>query len=188
MSGDSRLMASDLPDPPHTTVAPSNSTTWRWDGMPASGNGDNAVWIGSTSAGLRLYVKGDDPLWQAGVPFDSRATPQPPVSWYNNGTGGVTVESSGKVVAFSGTHTLTPGDTMSFAWSLLVTPVRPFNLSAHFQERWAQLGGPGGNYTQYKEAGVSVINMHQGNPVNPWINYPCATNKETHDSWPPLPI
>ena len=137
MSGDS-IMASDLPDPPHTTVAPSNSTTWRWTVCPQVAT-ETTLWIGSTSAGLRLYVKGDDPLWQAGV-LDSRATPQPPVSWYNNGTGGVTVESSGKVVAFSGTHTLTPGDTMSFAWSLLVTPVRPFNLSAHFQERWAQLG------------------------------------------------
>jgi hypothetical protein len=49
--------------------------------MPASGNGDNAVWVGSTTAGLRLLVKGDDPLWQAGVPFDSRATPEPPTSW-----------------------------------------------------------------------------------------------------------
>ena len=140
--------------------------------MPTSGNGDNAVWVGSTSAGLRLYVKGDDPLWQAGVPFDSRASPQPPLSWYNNGTGGLTVNSTGVVIAFSGGHTLEPGHAISFAWSLLVTPVRPFNLSAHFQDRWAQLGAPGGDYTQYKEAGVTVVNMHQGNPVNPWINYP----------------
>ena len=140
--------------------------------MPASGNGDNAVWIGSTSGGLRLLLKGADPLWQAGVPFDSRATPQPPDSWYNNGTGGIAVDGSGKVVAFSSIHKLAPGDAISFAWSLLVTPVRPFNLSSHFQERWAQLDAPGRNYSQYKEAGVSVINMHQGNEVNPWINYP----------------
>ena len=71
------------------------------------------------------------------------------------------VDRSGTAVAFSGQHTLAPGETMSFAWSLLVTPVRPFNLTAHFKERWAQLGAPGGNYTQYKSAGVTVINMHQ---------------------------
>ena len=166
------VLRADLPDPPQPVASPSNSTTWKWNGMPSSGNGDNAVWVGSTSAGLRLYVKGDDPLWQAGVPFDSRASPQPPDSWYNNGTGGLTVDSTGTVIAFSGGHVLEPGHAISFAWSLLVTPVRPFNLSAHFQDRWAQLGAPGGDYTQYKEAGVTVVNMHQGNPVNPWINYP----------------
>jgi hypothetical protein len=167
----------DLPSPPQPRPpSPSNSTVWRWDGMPASGNGDNAVWIGSTAAGLRLFLKGDDPLWQAGVPFDSRATPEPPVSWYNNGSGGVEVDNKGSVVAFSGVHLLPASQPVSFAWSILVTPVRPFNLSAHFQERWAQLGAPGGDYTLYKNASVTVVNMHQGNQVNPWINYPYLTN------------
>ena len=105
---------------------------------------------------------------QAGVPFDSRATPEPPASWYNNGSGGVTVNGSGSAVAFSGRHRLATGDRMSFAWSLLVTPVRPFNLSSHFSDRWAQLDGPGGNYTQYKKAGVTVINMHHS-IVNPCV-------------------
>ena len=55
----------DLPDPPQPVQPiPSTRAIWHWDGMPASGNGDNAVWVGSTSAGLRLCVKGDDPLWQ----------------------------------------------------------------------------------------------------------------------------
>ena len=170
--------ASDMPDAPKPPGHPTNDTaaTWHWDGMPASGNGDNAVWLGSTTAGLRLYLKGDDPLWQAGVPFDSKATPEPPVSWYNNGSGGITVDSRGTVTAFSGRHSLAAGESMSFAWSMLVTPVRPFNLTAHFKERWAQLGAPGGDYTQYKNASVTVINMHQGNVVNPWINYPYLTN------------
>ena len=76
------VLQSNLPAPPQQPPAtPSDSATWHWDGMPASGNGDNAVWVGSTTAGLRLLVKGDDPLWQAGVPFDSRATPEPPTSW-----------------------------------------------------------------------------------------------------------
>ena len=106
---------------------------------------------------------------QAGVPFDSRATPEPPASWYNNGSGGVTVNGSGSAVAFSGRHRLATGERMSFAWSLLVTPVRPFNLSSHFSDRWAQLDGPGGDYTQYKKAGVTVINMHHS------IVNPCAS-------------
>ena len=29
-----------------------------------------------------------------------------------------------------------------FNWSVLVTPVRPLNLTQQFKERWAQLSGP----------------------------------------------
>ena len=43
--------------------ARTNTTAWKWDGR----NGNNAVWMGSTKAGLRVELKGDDPLWWAGV-------------------------------------------------------------------------------------------------------------------------
>ena len=33
----------------------------------------------------------------------------------------------------------------------------------------AQLGAPG-NYSALAAAGVTVVNMHQGNEINPWIN------------------
>ena len=65
-------------------------------------NGNNGVWMGSTKAGVRLYLKGDDPLWQAGVPFDSIVSPEPPQSWSNHGLGGVEVRGDGQIVAFSG--------------------------------------------------------------------------------------
>lgn len=161
----------DPPDPPDPGPAATN-TTWKWDGI----NGNNGVWVGSTKAGLRLFLKGDDPLWQAGVPFDSRASPTAPVSWSNNGTGGVRVFRNGTVLAFSGDRALDAGESVSYAWSLLVTPVRPADVRQRFKERWAQLAGPGGDYTEYKNASVTVVNMHQGNEVNPWINYPYLTN------------
>lgn len=31
---------------------------WRWDGV----NGDNALWLGSSKAGLRVFPKGDEDL------------------------------------------------------------------------------------------------------------------------------
>ena len=172
------VLRSDLPDPPDPPHTQQDSTTWNWEGMTSgtSGNGDNAVWLGSTAGGLRMYLKGEDPLWQAGVPFDSRASPEPPESWYNNKTGGILVSNKGTAVAFSGARSLAAGSQMSFQFSILATPVRPFDFKAHFKDRWAQLGSPGGDYTQYKNASVTVINMHQGNIVNPWINFPYLTN------------
>ena len=49
------------------------------------------------------------------------------------------------------------------------------DLKKHFKERYAQLGGPA-NYTYLAEQGATVVNMHQGNAINPWINYPYETN------------
>ena len=112
----------------------------------------------------------------AGVPFDSRASPEPPVSWNNNGTGGVLVQTNGTVVAFSGPRALEAGQSTSYAFSLVVTPVRPLDRKARFKERWAQLSGPSSDYSEFANATVTVINMHQGNEINPWINYPYLTN------------
>ena len=57
------------------------------------------------------------------------------------------------------------GESISYIFSLMVTPVRPFDLKERFRERWAQLGGPS-NYSQLADAGVTVVNMHQGNEIN----------------------
>jgi len=43
--------------PPGDTVA----KQWTWDGV----NGNNAVWTGSSAAGIRLFPKGPEDEWQA---------------------------------------------------------------------------------------------------------------------------
>eukprot|EP01060_Flectonema_neradi_P039927 TRINITY_DN8959_c0_g1_i1.p2 TRINITY_DN8959_c0_g1~~TRINITY_DN8959_c0_g1_i1.p2 ORF type:complete len:421 (+),score=46.56 TRINITY_DN8959_c0_g1_i1:1874-3136(+) len=57
----------------------------------------------------------------------------------------------------------------------MLTPTRPLNLTKHFQNRYAQLNGPG-NYSDIAKSGATVVNIHQGNQINPWINYPYLTN------------
>ena len=105
-----------------------------------------------------------------------------------------------------------------FNWSVLVTPVRPLNLTQQFKERWAQLSGPANctcsssllafsksdrscrnaqtrswhlmacmrdqcrtisphsHLTQTVAVNRTVVNIHQGNTLNPWINYPYLTS------------
>ena len=167
-----------------------------------------------------LKLKGDDPLWQASVPYDDKSSPPPPPSWYNNGKGGILLNRSGVVTGFSHNYVCGPGaNATTFRASLLVTPVHNLNLTHHFSLRYAQLDAPA-NYSKQRNAlafvpcssvplphvalagflasrGASVINMHQGNVVNPWyadahsfcrvffsshvvlgcrINYPYLTN------------
>ena len=148
----------------------SATRSWSWDGV----NGNNGVWLGSTTGGFMLKLKGDDPLWQASVPYDDKSSPLPPPNWNNDGAGGVLLTRNGSVTGFSGALPFT--SALSFKSSILVTPVKNLNLTESFSLRYAQLDGPA-NYSFLAEQGASVVNMHQGNVVNPFINYPYLTNE-----------
>jgi hypothetical protein len=127
------------PGPP--TPAPPNATAskvWKWDGK----NGNSAVWVGSSAAGLRMFLKGEEDLWQAAVPFDSQDTPPNPTSWSNAGAGGIEVFLNGTAVAFTAPRALAAGAALRFRFSIMATPVRPLDLPKHWGERYAQLGGP----------------------------------------------
>lgn len=44
-----------------------------------------------------------------------------------------------------------------YVFSLLATPVRPFNATERFGERWSQQGGGVINYTDLAAKGVTVL-------------------------------
>lgn len=135
-------------------AAPATTRLWGWDNV----NGNNGVWMGSTTGGFLLKLKGDDPLWQASVPFDDRSAPPAPPNWFNGGKGGILLDKNGTFTGFSGGVPFSA--PLSWKASLLVTPVHNLNLTRHWELRYAQLGGPA-NYTFLAEHGASVINMHQ---------------------------
>ena len=134
--------------------APLSTRTWAWDGV----NGNNGAWMGSTTGGFLLKLKGDDPLWQASVPFDDKSAPAPPPNWYNGGKGGILLDKNGTFIGFSGDVPFS--SPLSWRASFLITPVHNLNLTRHWELRYAQLGGPA-NYTFLAENGASVVNMHQ---------------------------
>ena len=156
--------------PPNPPPSPTNATAidWKWDGV----NGNNNLWVGSTTGGLRLSLKGDDPLWQAGVPYDSGSSPKPPPSWANN-EGGMTLFPNATMLAYSGAFALKQGQSVSFLFSIMTTPVKPLDWQRHWTHRWTQLGGAA-NYSYLASKGATVVNMHQGNAINPWISKLCV--------------
>ena len=153
------------PDEPRPRISPGlDNASWRWDRQ----SGNNGVWIGNTKAGVRLNLKGEDPLWWAGSPYPNSSSPQPPASWANQKLGGMTTFQNGTTIAFTGPRSMEANETISYVFSLLITPVRPVNRTAQFQDRWAQLMGPA-NYTELAAMTINRVNMHQGNPINPWV-------------------
>ena len=81
-----------------------------------------------------------------------------------------------------GAVTIAKGMSTALHFDLLVTPLKPVNLSQHFSTRYFHFGEqmpmPGSNLTlkesveQMKQLGVTWVVIHQGSNLNPYINYP----------------
>lgn len=145
---------------------------WKWD----IGRANNSLWIGDFNAGLQLNLKGPEETWDI---YDLRASGIPD-SWGNDGKGGCTVATAGNVVtvsAYSGPRPLDPNQELEFRFGLLITPVKPLD-TVHWKQRYYQQSypEPGAVPTETLiESGVTIVNIHQGNELNPWINYPFLT-------------
>lgn len=61
-----------------------------------------------------------------------------PHSWGNDNKGGINITEQAnatQVNAYSGERTLKTGEKLDFDFDLLVTPVKPIDLKAHFADR-----------------------------------------------------
>jgi hypothetical protein len=139
---------------------------WTWDIERAINN----VWMGDYNAGLQLKLKGPEDTWDI---YDLKAAGIPS-AWGNDGKGGCTISEEGDRVvvrAYSGERTLRAGDKLLFRFGLLATPVKPLD-PAHWSQRYYHIYGPPENAAR---CGATIINVHQGNELNPYINYPFLT-------------
>lgn len=87
-------------------------------------------------------------------------------------------------IVFSGPRVLAKGEETSFRFQLFITPSQPPNASAHFEQKYLQIGSPTPApcdkacaeafiQEQFMEPGYSVLNLHHGSfPLNPYINWP----------------
>jgi hypothetical protein len=142
------------------------SWQWKWNIQKA----DNSLWIGNTQAGMQCKLKGSVDTWDSA---DLRANGIPQ-SWGNSGQGGWSITQEMDQVmsrAYSGPRTLQANETVEFNFGLLPTPVKPRDQD-HWKQRY---------YHAYVDpeiaarAGANIINIHQGNELNPFINYPFWT-------------
>ena len=75
---------------------------------------------------------------------------------------------------YSGKRHVLPGERLIFNFGLLVTPVK---LATREHWNWRYVQRRSGYLPVEEEAkcGVKIINIHQGNDLNPYINYPFLT-------------
>jgi hypothetical protein len=149
---------------------------WKWDVSKYQ----DCLWMGTVNAGLQFRFKAENyrrPLLNIYYNF---CPLQLPPSWGNEGKGGIRVaEKDNETVlltAFSGQRTLKAGQEFAFDFDMYITPFRPLDTDAHWQNRYAHTGGMDNPYfedlTKVVEMGANVLNMHHASKYNPYINYP----------------
>lgn len=81
---------------------------WKWNAAPS---GQDKVWVGDVNGGLQYQLT------------DKRNRSNP-VSWANDGNGGIHIEQKGKAILadnYSGTHHLKKGDVLYYNFNMLIT-------------------------------------------------------------------
>jgi len=149
-------------------------TSWDWKWDVATRNQDS-LWIGDVNAGLQCKLKGPDYAWPlVNIQYRNR-TLNTPETWNNSGKGGCNViedsEDTVIVRAYSGDRDLSAGEELRFDFGLLVTPVKPIDYKSHWKNRYYHKNGDP-VLEDAIEGGASIINIHQGCELNPYINYP----------------
>lgn len=134
----------------------------------------DSFWIGNEHAGIHCEFRGST----YSGPLLNLYRPAYPESWFNGGKGGFAIrkEADGvKAVAYSGERMLEAGSSITFDFAMIITPVKMLDMKSQFTDRYYH-NGPKPTPSQADiEAGVRIINVHQGNDYNPFINYPFLT-------------
>lgn len=143
---------------------------WKW-----SANANNVVWLGDVEAGLCLKLKPPEDRWDlCWIPnagYDD---------WANEGKGGCSVTEAGEdtvlLRAFTGPRFMAKGEGLALNFGLLATPVKPLDRR-HWNWRHYQAAfEPDPSVPAVTNTGATILNIHSGQQLNPYINYPFLTS------------
>jgi len=148
--------------------------SWKWGGAVYY----DSFWVGDAAAGLQCELRGASYCGPMVNLYWNLGQLKPPATWDNGGQGGVVLTEAGEQVlarAFCGPRALAAGEELSLEFAFLVTPVKPLDTASHFRTRFFHDYQP---VETIAATGANVINIHHGNELNPYINYPfLATEK-----------
>lgn len=148
------------------------------DSLDAKWKGPHdSFWMGNTYGGIYCKLLGST----YHGPLLNLYHPPPPESWYNNDKGGFSVRQNKDTVTaivYSGSRDFKANEEITFEFDFIITPIKKLDTKAQFTERYYHNGGNPWPDSNAVDAGIKVINIHQGNSYNPYINYPFLVSKK----------
>ena len=154
---------------------------WKWN---VASKHQDALWLGDVSAGLRVQLRAENYVRpMVNIHYPRQPLHDPP-SWSGGGLGGIkvaVVDRATLFTAYSGARTLAPGKPLHFDFDLSITPFKPLNTEAQWRDRYYHVNGMPPAPEKVREAGANIVNIHQGNALNPYINYPFLTADKLAD-------
>lgn len=151
---------------------------WKWD---VSLNQDT-LWMGDVNAGLMLRLKDlhyEKPYMLIYYHYHPLVLPE---CWDNGGKGGVRVrEESGavRVEAYTGPRRFFAGESVTFAFDLAVTPVKPVDKREHWLDHYYHAVPQ--DLREVSEKGANIVNIHHAHEQTPYINYPFYETEKLAD-------
>ena len=148
---------------------------WKWD---VKNKNQDGMWLGDVNAGLQLTLKDENYQRPLNTNFYLQKPLISPGSWANEKNGGIRITENNSVVEvnnYSGERTMKKGDTLYYNFTLLITPFHTLQTDDQWNERYYHSFKPIDSVIQ---SGSNVINIHHGNILNPYINYPFIATEE----------
>lgn len=142
--------------------------SWKWDVI----NNQDGIWIGDVNAGMQIRFWAENYDRPLNTNFYQAKPLNMPSSWDNNGKGGFSMYTRGNTLnakAYSGYRIIQKGELLHYNVGLLITPFKIIDTKKHFSTRFYHAYNP---IDSVKTYGANTINIHHGNEVNPYINYP----------------
>jgi len=142
---------------------------WHWD---VAHKNQDGVWIGNVNAGLQFSLRDDKYIRPLNTNFYLSKPLVLPASWGNEGKGGININSNASgaaVTNYSGERSMKKGEVLYYNFTLMITPFHPINTEQQWDMRFYHKYSP---IDSIKQTGATVINIHHGTAINPYINYP----------------
>lgn len=138
---------------------------------------EDSFWIGSMKAGIQCELRGGS----YNGPLLNLYQPNLPSSSWARSYGGFRIDTKGDIVtasAYSGYRPMTPGQSQTFDFALLLTPVKKLDTKSQFATRYIHSTEPS---PEQVVNGGKILHVHHATPYNPYINYPFIAQKEMRD-------
>ncbi len=134
-------------------------------------------WCGAVNAGLRLKFTGDNYTKPLVNIYYSQKPMAVPESWGNGDEGGIKFDSENSVfTVYSGKRKMKKGESLSYNFDLIITPLKPIDYEKSFGMRFFHRP-PEAKIDIENRRDAKIVNIHHGNDMNPYINYPFFENE-----------